>query len=142
MNPEQGLLVILEHLAVKLQVFFSGTVVRMLGPERRGLIQKLRTLLYLEFYRLRLLFAVGCILSLGSVSACFFLLRLNLLQNDITFLQFIGPDDLSLFCVRLREINLCGHKGTILLDHFTSLILVTELQTILVQEQGDLCTYL
>ena len=45
MDPEQRLFVILEYLTVKFQILFLRTLVRMLRPERMGLVEQLRTLL-------------------------------------------------------------------------------------------------
>ena len=47
MNPEQRLLIILEHLAVKFQILFPGAFVGMLRPERLCLVEQFGTLLNL-----------------------------------------------------------------------------------------------
>ena len=44
MDPEQGLFVVVEDIAVELFVFLLGTVVRVLGPQRSGVVQSYRTL--------------------------------------------------------------------------------------------------
>ena len=44
MDPEQRLLVILEYLAVEVQILFLGALVGMLGPQRLCLVDQFGTL--------------------------------------------------------------------------------------------------
>ena len=48
MYPEQRLLVISEHIAVKLLVIFGSTFIGMSGPQRIGLVKKFGTFLDLK----------------------------------------------------------------------------------------------
>ena len=128
MDPEQRLLVILKYLAVEVQILFLRALIGMLGPQRLCLVDQFRTLSDLQLLRL--------FCSLGSFSVftfCrFLLLRLDLFQDFIIRKLFLFLDDLGLLGVRLGQIDLGRHEGTILLHDLTSLVLITELQTIFI----------
>ena len=128
MDPEQRLLVILEYLAVEVQILFLGALVGVLGPQRLCLIDQFGTLSDLQLF--------GFFCCLGSFSVftfCrFLLLRLDLFQDFIIGKLFLFLDDLGLLGVRLGQIDLGRHEGTILLHDLTSLVLITELQTIFI----------
>ena len=144
-NPEQGLLVIVKDFPVKLQVLLLGAVVGMLCPQRSGLIEQLRTpsdfeLLPGLFLRLfQILRAVLSLLILGLLLLAVLLLgfRMNLLNHHVIVQLLVRIDDLGLLGVRLGQVDLRGHKGTVLLDDFPGLVLVAELQAVLIQKQGD-----
>ena len=127
MDPEQRLLVILEYLAVEVQILFLGTLVGMLGPQRLCLVDQFGTLSDLQ------LLGFFCCLGFCILALCFFLLlRLDLFEDFIIGKLFLFLDDLGLLGVRLGQIDLRRHEGTILLHYLTSLILITELQAILI----------
>ena len=150
MDPEQGLLIVMEHLAVELQVLLLGAVVGMLRPQRRSLVQKLRALFDLQldglFFRLFLLFlclAIGFrlpgLLLFLFLFLLFLLLLLGLdhLQDFIVLTLLVLLDDLGLLGVRLGQVDLRRHEGAVFLQHLPGLVLVAELQAVLVEEQGD-----
>ena len=85
MNPEERFSVIVEDLSVEFKIFFPGTLARILGPERMCIIQKLRTLTYLETNLLILIILLG--------SYC--------LDNLICRKLFSLVDGLSLICIGL-----------------------------------------
>ena len=122
MDPEQRLFVILEYLTVKFQILFLRTLVRMLRPERMGLVEQLRTLLDLELLLV------------------LFLLLLDLLHYLIRIQLLVGRDRLCVRSICLGQIDLCRHKGTVFLDNLSGLILIAELQAVFIDQQRDLCT--
>ena len=127
MDPEQRLLVILEYLAVEVQILFLGALVGVLGPQRLCLVDQFGTLSDLQ------LFGLFFCLSFYILALCFFLLlRLDLFDDFIIGKLFLFLDDLSLLGVRLGQINLRRHEGTILLHYLTGFVLITELQAVFI----------
>ena len=124
MNPEKRFLIILEYLPVKLQIFFSCTLIRVFHPKGSCLVQKLRAL-----YDLNL----GFILLL---------LRFDFLYHRIGVQLFFCIDRLGFCGIFLGKINLCRHEGTIFFNNFSCLIFITEFQHILIQEQRNCSTNL
>ena len=121
MDPEQGFLVIVEYLSVKLLIILLGTVIGMLYPQRSSFIHQFRTFLNLVFLLLRLLILLAL-----------FLLGQNLLDDFIVLQLFAFLHDLGFLGICLGQENLYRHEGAILLYHFPCLVLITELQTILI----------
>ena len=67
---------------------------------------------------------------------------MDMLNNYIILCQFTLIDGLILLrCIFLCKENLHWHEGTILTDDFAGAVFISKFQTVLVQEQGDLCTY-
>ena len=132
MNPEQRFLVIHKYLAVKFFVFFLGTLVRMLVPQRVNVIQCHRTFQDLIFLGSRrylhgLFRAVLFLLFLGL---CFLDHRLN---DGVLVGQLILLDRLILrLCRCIFQVNLNRHKRAILLDDFTCAVLIAELSAVFI----------
>ena len=122
MDPEQGLFVILENLAVKLYIIFLAALAGVLCPKRMDVIHQGRT--FFDFQPYRLLFLLFII---------FLLLRLDGFQNLIRIQLLVLVDG---------QENFHRHERTIFLNDFGSLVLIAELQAVLIEEQGDLGTYL
>ena len=148
----------MEYFPVELQVLFPGTVIGMFCPQGSRLIEQFRTLLDLQLCGLRFLllglalctffpFLVfgsiprGICSFPGILCLLFLLLRLDDLQHHIILPFLILLDDLGLCGIRLGQVDLCGHERTVLLDHFPGLVLVAELQTVFIQEQGHCGTH-
>ena len=96
----------------------------MLRPKRGRLIQQFRPLC--DFQLLFILF--------------FFLL--DLFYDGIRIQFFFRLDDLCFRRIRFGKVNLRRHKVTIFLNNLSRLIFITELETIFVNIEGDLCSYL
>ena len=106
-DPEQGLLVILEDLSVEFLVLFVGAVFGILAPEGMDLVHQGRALadLQLLFLLFRLLFA-------------FLLFGLDHFDYDIFRLSLRLLNRLGHGSIQLGQINLNRHEGTVLLDDF------------------------
>ena len=120
MDPEQGLLIILEYLSVKFQILFLCTLTGILHPERIGIIQKLRSL-----YDLKLLLIA-------------FLLRLDLLYNHIVRALLICLYGFCLLGICLGKVYFGRHEGTVFLNNLSCLVFIAEFQYIFIDKQGDL----
>ena len=131
MDPEQGLFVILENLAVKFYIIFLAALAGVLCPKRMDVIHQGRT--FFDFQQYRLLFLLFII---------FLLLRLDGFQNLIRIQLLVLVDSLGFRCVFPGQENFHRHERTIFLNDFGSLVLIAELQAVLIEEQGDLGTYL
>ena len=138
MDPEEGLLVVHEDLAVEVAVLVIGTVGGGLGPERIDVIEGDRAL-----YDLALV--LGGRDLYGFLTPVFLLLLLipgilvDLLDNLIRLAQIRSVNGLIfLGGICLVQIDLRGHEGTVFLDHLANLVLIGEFQTVLIQMQGDL----
>ena len=127
MDPEQGLLVIVEDLAVKLFVLLVRAVLGGLGPERICVVAQNRTAADLQ----ALLFGL-CILVL-----VLFLCGLDDLDDDILGSALRLVDGLCHLGVMLGQIDLDRHEGAILLNDFLCAVIVRELQAVLGQMQSD-----
>ena len=129
MNPEQGLLIVLKHLTVKVLIILLTALIGMLCPKRLSFVQQLRALFDFQLNRLFLFFSL-------------FLFRLNSLNDFICIQLFAFQNYLRLCSFCLRQINFSRHKGTVFLNHFSGLIQITEFQHIFVHKKGDSGAYL
>ena len=134
MDPEQGLPVIVEDLAVKLFILFFRAVRRGLGPERMRIIDLDRTAADLETLLLRL-----CLYSLFALLLCglSLFLRLDHLDDHI-FRPALGLfDGLGHLGIMLGQIDLHGHKGAVFLNDFLRAVIIGKLHAVLGQVQSD-----
>ena len=124
MDPEQGLLVIPEYVPVELFILLFRALVRVFAPERVGVVEEDRAPADLELLLCRLL-------------VVFLLLGLDDLDDDIVRSSLRLRDGLRSAGILLREIDLSGHEGAVLLNDFLSFVIVCELGTVLCQMQCD-----
>ena len=122
-DPEQGLLVIPEDVSVELLVLLLGALAGILAPERMCVVEKDRAPADLELLLLRLL-------------AVLFLLGLDDLDHYVIGSSLGFFDRLGCTGILLGEIDLCGHEGAVLLDHFLSLIVVGKFDAVLGEVQS------
>ena len=106
MDPEQRLLVILEYLAVKLEILFLGALGRIPCPEGIGLVDEFGTLLDLK--------ALLALYLLGSVFFLFYR-GMDLFDYDIIVSLVLKVDGLGGIVILLGEVNLGGHEAAVLL---------------------------
>ena len=67
---------------------------------------------------------------------------MDVLYDNIILLQIRLVNGLVLrLCIRLTKEDLYRHEGTIFLKHFSYPVLIGELDAVIVQIQGDLCSY-
>ena len=119
MNPEQRLLIILEYLAVKFQIFFFRAFIRMLCPKRSRLVQEFRPLCNFQFLLI------------------LFLFFLDLFYDGIRIQLFFCLDNLRFCRICFGQINFRRHKGTVFFYNLPCLIFVAEFQAVLVDIEGD-----
>ena len=139
MDPEQGLLVIIEQLPVELLVFVIGAILRILDPQRTRIIDKLRALADLKLLLLRLcLLRRSFVLILcGGCLCLFFLLRLDHLNDNIVRTALRLLDGLCLLGVLHRQIDLGRHEAAVLVNHLAGAIVIRELHAVLRQMEGN-----
>ena len=140
MNPEKRLLVVLKYLAVELLILLLCAVIRMLCPKRCCIIYRNRSL-----YNLKLLRSRNCLNCLLCSILLLNLLSLSFLNdclhNLICVKKLILVDCLVLLtCVRILNIYLNRHEGTILLYNFLCTVLIGELIALLRQIESNLST--
>ena len=129
MDPEQRLLIIHKYFSVKCNVLVFCALARVLRPQRMSITDGDRALYDLDL-----------LLRLALFS--FLLLFLDMLYDLVCIQQILLVDRLILrLCIRFGQEDLYRHEGTVFLQHFSRTVLVGKLQTVLVQEQGDLRTY-
>ena len=141
MNPEQRLLVVLEHLSVKFLILLLGTVIGVLHPKRRGIADGNRTLVNLclilggaDFHRLLGAVLVFLLLGLGLLG--------EFLYHHVIIPDILRIDGLKLLLrIGLGQENLHRHKGAILVQHFPHPVFIGKLQAILRQIQSDFRTH-
>ena len=144
MDPEQGLLVIIEQLPVELLVLVIRAVLRILDPQRTRIIDKFRALADLKLLLLRLCL-LRCYLLLRSfvLALCrgclclFFLLRLDHLNDNIVRTALRLLDGLCLLGVLHRQIDLGRHEAAVLVNHLAGTIVIRELHAVLRQMEGN-----
>ena len=128
-DPEQGLLVIVEEPAVELLVFLLRAVFRRLLPQRMDIVSQLRSLPDLQLL-LRLLPVLLCLLLLV-------VRRPDLLDYDVIRTTLGLPDRLGFLRVLHGEVNLNRHETAVLLNDFLCLVVVREFHTVVRQVQCD-----
>ena len=124
MDPEERLLVIVEHLAVEISVLVILALSRASCPQRISVVDRSN---FRGFLRL------------GSFLA---LLRCFLSRLLIPLYAALLGFFLTLFraFARILKINRNRHEGTIFLKHFTDLIFIAEFIAVVREEQSDFCT--
>ena len=124
MDPEERLLVVVKDVSVEVLILFLRALARHLRPERMRIVDRLGNRLFLR---------CGSFLSLLR---CLF--RSLLVPLDPSLLALLLA--LLRSSAHILKIDRGRHKGAVFLQDLTDAELIAELETVVIQEQGDFRT--
>ena len=145
MDPEQRLFVVHEYLAVEVDIFFFGTLARILAPQRMDIIDGHRTFYDLYFFLWLSLFGfLPAVIGRGAPGGIVVIGRrfLDVLDHCIRIEQVFLVDRLIFrFSICLGQENLYRHEGAVFLQDLSCTVFICKGKAVFVQEQSDLSTH-